>query len=57
MIEMIELPHDGVIRETGLAKLFDLGDCEAWIPKSIIDDEDDELVTVPEWWAIKEGLV
>ncbi len=53
--ELSWLDHDGVIRETASAKLFDMGGSETWIPKSVIEDENDELVGVQRWWAEKNG--
>lgn len=56
----VELAYDEIVRETDLAKCFDLGDQEAWIPKSVIEDDDGEgggIVEVQEWFAEKEGLI
>ena len=58
---METIPHDGLVRETDLAKGYRVSDDPAedlmWIPKSLIEDEGDDYVDVPEWWAIREGLV
>jgi hypothetical protein len=50
------LEHDGVIRETDKAKCFLIENEEIWIPKSLIKDENEELVAVPQWFAKKNGL-
>jgi hypothetical protein len=62
---MVTLDHFGVLKETNDAKLFAMtddplafeGEPELWIPKSLIEDEDDSTVIVPEWWAVQAGLV
>ena len=46
------------VRETEKAVLFKTTDHgEVWIPKSMIEDEGDDLVGVKKWWAGKEGLI
>lgn len=49
------------LRESDLAVLFDIEGEEVWVPKSLMEDwpdEDDEgEIEIPEWFAIKEGLV
>jgi hypothetical protein len=53
----------GVIRrETDAAILFDDGTEQVWIPKSQIDTTEElggglAEITIPEWLAIKKGLV
>ena len=52
-----------IAMETKDAFLVDNGDTEAWVPKSLIDNEGEctlnkELsITIPEWLAIEKGLV
>ena len=57
MSEIVTIDHDGLVYETDDAKLFEIDDEKVWIPKSLISDEDDESVDVPEWFAEKEGLI
>jgi hypothetical protein len=50
------------LRETDLAVLMDIDGEEVWVPKSILDEEWPEVdcegdITLPEWFATKEGLV
>jgi len=50
------------VTETDMAVLFNDGDQEFWVPKSLIDGEwpdagDTGSVMVQEWFAVKEGLV
>lgn len=56
-----EVRHNGFRRETDLARAFWIGTdrfkrTTLWVPKSVIIDEDDTTVTVPTWFAEKEGL-
>lgn len=48
-----------VTAETEGAWLIDIGDeLEHWVPKSQCDwDEDQGIMEMPEWLAVKEGLV
>lgn len=39
------------------AVLLNDGDKDYWVPKSLLQDNSDGTFTVPEWWAIKAGLV
>ncbi len=55
--KVIEVAHDGVARETDDAKLFRFAEGEIWIPKSQIEDEEKNSVSIPEWLALKKGLV
>jgi hypothetical protein len=44
--------------ETDKAWLFEMETGDVWVPKSIGDyHEDDELVVLPEWWAMDKGLI
>jgi len=55
--EAIEIAHDGIEAETSRAVRFDFGDRLQWVPRSLIRAWEDNTVTVPEWFAIKKGLV
>lgn len=55
--ELVELSHDGIQRETPGAILYDFGTDDAWIPRSLLTEIDNNTIAVPEWFAIKEGLV
>ena len=45
------------LHETDVAKLYLLESGEEqWVPKSLLQDEDDGGIVVPQWWAEKEGL-
>jgi hypothetical protein len=50
------IDHDGVVAETEKAKLYSIGNEEIWLPKSQIEDENEELVAIPKWLAEKKGL-
>lgn len=60
----VELEVEVVVKETTLGLLCRIDEKETWIPKSLIG-EDSEVraegdrgkIEVPEWWALKEGLV
>lgn len=39
------------------AILFRMDDREVWVPKSLINNREDNSFDVPEWFAIKEELV
>lgn len=55
--EWVDLPHDGIEHETDEAILFKSDADRFLIPKSLIDDWDAGMVSVPVWFAEKEGLV
>jgi len=46
-----------VDRDSLDATLFRMGNRELWVPKSLIIDQEKNSIEVPEWFAIKEGLV
>jgi hypothetical protein len=53
-----------VKRETDMALLCVIEDKEHWVPKSVIHDDSEVykmdtegVLVLPEWWAVKEGLV
>lgn len=56
----VELAYDRIVHQTALAILYDFGDQEAWVPKSVVEDDDGEdggVVEIQEWFAEKEGLL
>ncbi len=57
--DTVEISYDEIVTETDMAILFKDDKDQFWIPKSMIDDhdEDDKIVSVYEWFAEKEGLV
>ena len=57
---IVMIPYDDILQDTGDggATLFVMGDDEVWIPNSISHrDIEWGQVGIPEWFAIKEGLV
>jgi len=54
--DCIYLDHEGKVRESEKAALFNIHGEEIWVPKSVIDDENEEIVAVKKWWADKNGL-
>lgn len=58
--ETVTLAYERVVRETAKALCISMhGDKETWIPKSLIreHEEDAKALDVPEWFAVKEGLI
>lgn len=58
--ETVTLAYERVVRETSKALCIAMhGDRETWIPKSVIREHEEAAGTldVPEWFAVKEGLV
>lgn len=55
MEELIELIHNGIIKETKKAVLFEFEE-EVWIPRSVIEEYDNGYVTLEQWFAVKEEL-
>lgn len=51
------------LRESDKAVLLDIEGEEVWVPKSLFDDDEwpevdcEGDITLPEWFAIQEGLV
>lgn len=52
----VYMDHEGMKRETDKAKLFNIHGESVWIPKSVIEDESEEIVAVKKWWAEKNGM-
>lgn len=55
--ETVHVDHDGVVRESTVAKLFSTAEGDVWIPKVEIVDEDDRTVGIPRWLAEDRELV
>lgn len=57
--ESTNIDFDRIAHRTADATLFDNGDGGFWVPNKLIDEIDEEArtVTVPVWFAEKEGLV
>lgn len=54
----VEVDFDEVVHESDSAWKVKIGDKEVWLPKSQCDlDEYNDVVTMPEWLAKKEGLI
>ena len=56
--EPVEVGYERAVRETAAALCVRIDGRDRWIPKSLIVEhqEDACLLTVPEWFATKEGL-
>jgi len=55
--EMLELKYDEMIRETELAWLLRFGDDEAWLPKSLCENDcENYVISVPGWMVKKKEL-
>ena len=50
------ISHEGVLKSTHDAVLFDIGDEEVWVPKSQIVDQDDDTVGINLWWLRKKRM-
>lgn len=48
---LVYVPHSGRVRESELAVLFNVEGRDTWIPKRLLEDESDDLVAVPRWFA------
>jgi hypothetical protein len=46
-----------LVHETDIAVLLDTGDGEIWFPKSQVTRTDDNEWTMPEWLAMKKGVI
>ena len=57
LTDMVEIDHDGIVKERGLSVKVDLGDQIISIPRSLIGDIEDDTIEVEEWFAIDKGLV
>lgn len=52
----VYIDHEGIEHQTAKAMLIKIHGEKKWIPKSVIEDEGDEIIAVKKWWADKEGL-
>ena len=66
MTDYVDIDFDRVITETAIATLFKIEEREVWIPNRVIDgiydpehhiQRDIGMVSVAEWFALKEGLI
>jgi hypothetical protein len=57
--EPAEISYTEIVTESDMAICFKDGPDKFWIPKSVIEehDEEDKIVCVAAWFAEKEGLV
>lgn len=55
--ETIELEFISIQAETNQAILFEFPEGRCWVPISQITDRSEDVVTIPEWYAIEKGLV
>lgn len=53
---MVQIPYDQLVAHSESAALFQFGDQQEWIPNSLISDDEDGYIEVPEWIAIEKGL-
>lgn len=55
-----EIAYDRIVHETPMAKLYDFGTEQKWVPKSLIESDDGEdggTAEIQEWWLEQEGLL
>lgn len=43
--------------ETADAFLLDDGSAEKWVPRSLVEDNEDGTFTMPEWLATERGFI
>lgn len=58
-MKMISIDIDSIEAETDLAILVSIDDEKVWIPRSVckVDEDDDNILSVEQWFAEKEGLI
>jgi hypothetical protein len=54
--ELVGVEHEGQAHETADAILFSCQDREVWIPKSELEDYDDQCMVIPRWLADARNL-
>jgi len=54
--DCVYIDHEGIVVERPKAVLYNIHGEEVWIPRSVIEDENEELVAVQKWWANKNGI-
>ena len=52
----MELVHDGIQHETDSALLFLFDEENVWIPKSLVEEYDDDTVEVEDWFVEENDL-
>ena len=57
MTEEVEIEYDECCFRTDNALLFVIEEDEHWIPRSVIQNDDGKIITVPEWFAKERGLI
>jgi len=55
-METLELVYDKIIKETEEAKLIKFGDKKVWVPKSIIEEENEHTIEIEEWFVLEYEL-
>lgn len=57
--EPVDIKDVRLIRETAKAYLIEVEQVEVWIPKSQVEDFDQEegWLVIPRWLAIEKGLI
>lgn len=55
-METVEIDYDKIDFETDNALLYVIEGNNVWIPKSVLSDDDGSSITLPLWFADKEGL-
>jgi len=56
---MTEVPYDECVHD-GIgkgAKCYQIDGTKYWIPKSLIESDDGEILIVPTWLAFEKGLI
>lgn len=57
MSEVSWIEHEGVEAETSLAIGFGIGEDEPlWVPRSVLEDFDEEHAGIQTWWLKKKEL-
>lgn len=54
--EPCTIAHDGIVHEADKAVLLEIDGEKVWVPLSLVEDLEDNQVTIPEWWMIQESL-
>jgi len=58
MKHLADIEYDSIVHETEKAVQFSIGGKKVWLPKSVIEiDEDNKTVVMPEQLAIDKELV
>jgi hypothetical protein len=55
--KLYDVKYEEMKHQTAKAWLLDIGGKDYWLAKSLCDlNEDDKIVTMPEWLAVEKGL-